>query len=73
MHAHHVRATGDADGDGVPNCESPDCNCVEGGATDCNDDKDKGKDASPFAFEDPCTQCGNKIDENFDPSDDESR
>ncbi len=59
----------DADGDGVRNCSNEACNCPAGEANDCNDDKATGKDASPFAFEDPCTQCGNKIDEDCDGKD----
>ena len=58
----------DADGDGVRNCDIDGC-CAPGEAADCNDDKDKGKDANPFAVEDPCTQCGNGIDEDCDGTD----
>ncbi|MCO4761022.1 MAG: putative metal-binding motif-containing protein [Myxococcales bacterium] len=58
----------DADGDGVKDCAKDGC-CAEGEATDCSDDPAKGSDASPFSFEDSCTQCGNGIDEDCDGED----
>ncbi|MSP92286.1 MAG: hypothetical protein EXR79_10865 [Myxococcales bacterium] len=65
------QAVCDADGDGVLDCAKAGCCRDKNEATDCNDDPTPGKDgakrgatASPFGFEDPCTQCGNGIDED---------
>ena len=73
-----IDATCDADGDGTPDCSKAGC-CDKAGlsATDCNDDPTldpntklpKGAAASPFGFEDACTQCGDGIDQDCDGSD----
>ncbi|MEY3013011.1 MAG: hypothetical protein RIT45_1746, partial [Pseudomonadota bacterium] len=55
----------DSDGDGVKDCGKDGC-CALGEAGDCDD---KAAGASPFDLEDPCTQCGNGIDEDCDGTD----
>ncbi|MCB9738053.1 MAG: putative metal-binding motif-containing protein [Deltaproteobacteria bacterium] len=55
----------DTDGDGVKDCAKAGC-CAPNEAGDCND---KAGGASPFDTEDPCTQCGNGIDEDCDGQD----
>ena len=52
----------DADQDGVKNCAIDGC-CAPQDASDCDD---TSAAASPFDHEDPCTQCGNNIDEDCD-------
>ncbi len=65
------KADCDADADGVPDCNKPGCcadkNLLPG---DCNDDPaNKGKESSPFNKEDPCTQCGDGVDQDCNGSD----
>ena len=55
----------DADGDGARDCSKTGC-CAAGELGDCDDN---AKTASPFNYEDPCTQCGNQIDEDCDGKD----
>ena len=59
----------DADGDGVLNCKKAGCCESEFTPTDCNDDPATGYSSSPFNFEDPCTQCGNGLDEDCNGTD----
>jgi hypothetical protein len=70
------QANCDADSDGVADCTKPGCCSDPGTPSDCNDDATPGKDglpkgysSSPFNTEDPCTQCGNGLDEDCDGSD----
>ncbi|HAN30804.1 MAG TPA: hypothetical protein DCQ06_04335, partial [Myxococcales bacterium] len=58
----------DQDGDGTMNCDQPGC-CAAGEANDCDDSVEKGGSSSPFETENPCTQCGNGIDEDCDGAD----
>ena len=66
----------DADGDGVPDCTKPGCCTDPNAPSDCNDDPTPGKDgipkgfsSSPFNYEDPCTQCGDGLDQDCDGTD----
>jgi hypothetical protein len=67
------RSECDADGDGTPDCKKNAALCCGNdpalGDGDCNDDPAKGASASPFASEDPCTQCGDGIDQDCDGTD----
>ncbi len=55
--------TCDADGDGVPDCDITLCCPGLHPAHDCDD---TNPDAHPIDYEDPCTECGNDIDEDCD-------
>ncbi len=56
----------DSDGDGALSCSHPDC-CKPGEAVeDCND-LDAG--IHPLRLEDPCTECGDGIDQDCDGKD----
>ncbi len=66
----------DADGDGVADCSKAGCCSDPNVPSDCNDDPTPGKSGipkgflcSPFNFEDPCTQCGDGLDEDCDGTD----
>ena len=60
----------DADGDGTPDCKKLGCcQSKDLGDGDCVDDAAKGASASPFSNEDPCTQCGDGVDQDCDGTD----